>query len=65
MEVRLAADDTGELLLHFSRTRWDRLAGILLSSGCLIGLWWPARGRRQARENGEHGREETDHEVTG
>ena len=41
MAFKLAAADTGELTLHFSRTRWERLAGMVLSVACLIGLWWP------------------------
>jgi len=41
MAFRLKMVDAGELTLHFSRTRWDRLAGVLISGACLIGLWWP------------------------
>lgn len=48
MSFELRTVDTGELTAHFSRTHWDRLAGILLSGICMIGLWWPRirwRGR--------------------
>lgn len=41
MKIDLEADDDGTLTLIFSRTRWDRLAGILLSLGTLAGLFLP------------------------
>jgi len=47
MRVELKADDTGELTLHFSRTRWDRLAGIVLSAACLTGLLCPRWRRKE------------------
>ncbi len=50
MTIELKATDTGELALHFSRTRWDRLAGVLLSGVCLMVLGtsvvqWPRPDR--------------------
>jgi len=46
MMLEVEAVDTGELVLSFSRTRWDRLLGILLSLGIGAGLCWPARRKR-------------------
>jgi len=45
MKVDLEASDKGALTLHFSRTRWDRLGGILLSLFTLLALFIPWRPR--------------------
>ncbi len=47
MAIGLNEGDTGELTLHFSRTRWDRLAGIAISLVCLTGLLCPRWRRKE------------------
>ncbi|HEX2676259.1 MAG TPA: 6-pyruvoyl-tetrahydropterin synthase-related protein [Polyangiales bacterium] len=47
IEIDVRAEDRGELVLRFSRLRWDRLAGCVLSVLCALALvlaWrrWPS-----------------------
>ncbi len=42
MVIPLAATDGGTVTLHFSRTRWDRLLGAVVTPLTLALLWWPA-----------------------